>query len=207
VVAAIAAALFAVLAVLATVSWTALRHADAAASSAGHSLLVHDTGARTATIVVTTLGSPPVVDAVAVLAVLVLAWQRDWGWALGVAFARLGESGVETLVKVIVGRPRPPLLPHLVATPGASFPSGHAAGTAATYVAVALAFTMSSSVALRRWAIAAAAVLIVAVAASRVLLGVHYPTDVLGGAALGIAFAVAGNSIAVYWNGARSSPA
>jgi undecaprenyl-diphosphatase len=184
-----AAAVFAVFGVLAVLPWPALRHADAAAPTAGHRLLVHDTGLRVAALTVTDLGSPPAVDVVTVVLAIALVLTHRWPTAAVLAVARLGELVTAAAVKVAVHRPRPGLLPHLTTATGDSFPSGHTAGSAAVYGTIALVVTGSLGPRPRGWTIAGVVGFVAAVAASRVLLGVHYPTDVLGGAALGIAWA------------------
>ncbi|MDQ3858516.1 MAG: phosphatase PAP2 family protein [Actinomycetota bacterium] len=90
-----------------------------------------------------------------------------------------------TALKVAVDRPRPferlgEAEPLLGGTVGASFPSGHAATSFAGAVALAL---------LARRAVPALFLLAALVAFSRVYVGVHYPLDILGGAALGAAVA------------------
>jgi undecaprenyl-diphosphatase len=117
-------------------------------------------------IVITDLGSPLAVDVVTLVAACCFALLRRAPLGLVVLLARFGELACGTVVKLLVERPRPDLLPRLTSASGASFPSGHVAGSTAAYGAIVLA-----------------------VAASRVLLGVHYPTDVLGGLALGVAWA------------------
>lgn len=99
----------------------------------------------------------------------------------------LGDKLLTTVVKHLVGRARPGLDPAAAAL-GPSFPSGHASTSAALWAAVAL--VAAGWVAPRRRpALAALAVgLPVGVAASRVLLDVHWLTDVLGGLALGWAW-------------------
>jgi len=101
----------------------------------------------------------------------------------------LGFGGAVLLVhltKAVLARPRPTLLEPLIAMPtSGSFPSAHTAQI--------VAFALCTVLILRRsfpeWqsiSIAVAAILIAVVAASRVYLQVHYPSDVLGGIAFGV---------------------
>ena len=89
---------------------------------------------------------------------------------------------VELSIKALVGRPRPSLVPHLDYAGGSSFPSGHSFNSALGFIAVALAFATLSSRRSVRWTlILSAAAGSLAVAFSRVMLGVHYPSDVAAG--------------------------
>jgi membrane-associated phospholipid phosphatase len=124
------------------------------------------------------------------LAVLVgLALLRPLGIRAWVPLlAVVGADGVQNAIKVIVNRPRPSVT-HLEHVTSSSFPSGHATQCTAFLVAlIALGFSARSG---RGRAVAAfcAVVVVCAVGASRVYLGVHYPTDVAAGVILGGAWA------------------
>lgn len=82
-------------------------------------------------------------------------------------------------LKQVFAAPRPDLLPHLDIVRSYSFPSGHAAGNMVLFGALAL-------LAKRRWATAAAIVIILSVGISRIWLGVHWPGDVLAGWIVGL---------------------
>lgn len=93
-------------------------------------------------------------------------------------------NGLVTMAaKSLVHRPRPPTM--LVAAPSTSFPSGHALETTAALLALASFLLPLGNRALARATVVAAAVLVLAVGASRVALNVHYPSDVLAGWSLG----------------------
>jgi membrane-associated phospholipid phosphatase len=100
-----------------------------------------------------------------------------------------GQNLIANTVKVLVDRERPPV-PHLASSSGFAFPSGHTAAAAATWAAVALVLGRGRPLRVKAWLAAGAALITVAVAASRVLLGVHWLTDVIGGAALGFGWFV-----------------
>jgi undecaprenyl-diphosphatase len=86
--------------------------------------------------------------------------------------------------KYWIARVRPDLEPHLVVVKSSSFPSGHAASSMIFYLSLALAFTAHSR---GRFAAAGAAILLsLMVGTSRVMLGVHWPSDVIGGWAFGM---------------------
>jgi undecaprenyl-diphosphatase len=113
------------------------------------------------------------------------ALYRRWGVFVLTVIAVAVADWTSIALKALFDRPRPPLrypepktlvpLPH-----DASFPSGHAATSFAAATILSFAFP--------RWA-PAFLVLAAAVAFSRVYVGVHYPLDVIGGAALGVAIA------------------
>ena len=98
-----------------------------------------------------------------------------------------GESIVTWATKTIVARPRPNIH-RLTGFSGASFPSGHAAAAAATFAAVAFLLGRRRSPRTKALLAAAAAAIAVGVATTRVLLGVHWLTDVLAGLAVGWAW-------------------
>lgn len=133
--------------------------------------------------VFTALGEPTTLIVACVLCALWL-WYAGRG-RLGAALllVALVGRGLSELQKVIVDRPRPALEAHLVVVKTQSFPSGHANSSMIFYLALALALTGQS-----RWkglAIAAAVTLSLLIGISRVMLGVHWPSDVIAGWAFG----------------------
>ena len=121
------------------------------------------------------------------IALVLCAAYRRWGvFALTVIAVALADWSA-TGLKALIDRPRPPLrspsrrrsfaCPH-----DASFPSGHAATSFACATMLSFAFPRFAPFLY---------VLAAAVAFSRVYVGVHYPLDVIGGAALGVLVAIA----------------
>jgi membrane-associated phospholipid phosphatase len=164
-------------------SQTGLYRWDAAAADWGAR---HATGTSTRVLVgLTQLGATVVVASLAGL-LSAVEWLRRrrlavFGFLLTVVW---GQNLIANGVKLLVERERPPV-PHLADSSGFSYPSGHTASAAATYAAIALVLGRGRPWRVKAWLGIAAAVVALAVGASRVLLGVHWLTDVVGGAALG----------------------
>ena len=97
---------------------------------------------------------------------------------------------IQELVKRVVARPRPDLWLRLVATGSFSFPSGHALASAALYPLLAWDLTRTKPRAARIAALAAAVALSLFIGFGRLYLGVHWPTDVAAGWAIGAVQAV-----------------
>jgi undecaprenyl-diphosphatase len=105
-----------------------------------------------------------------------------------VAAGAAGGIIAELWVKGFFDRSRPTLLVHLEDVQSTSFPSGHSMAAASFYLS--LAFVLSRNRVRHRTAlVVGGSAIAAAVGASRVYLGVHWPTDVLGGLALGTAWA------------------
>ncbi len=138
--------------------------------------------------VLSALGSGYVVFPLALAACLFLLTRAQPGRALAVLLCTFGAVALANLDKLLVGRPRPPVH-HLERVSSASFPSGHATQSAGAYLALVLVLLRPQLPRRAANVIAAAAILLLlGVAFSRVYLGVHYPTDVAAGLLLGAAW-------------------
>ncbi len=98
-----------------------------------------------------------------------------------------GQFTIVNLIKWLVDRARPDL-EQLTGFAGPSFPSGHSAAAAATFAAIALVVGRGRSRGLRAMVAGGAVTIAVAVAGTRVLLGVHWFTDVIAGLLVGWAW-------------------
>lgn len=135
--------------------------------------------------ILTQLGGVYATLGVGLLASALLAAGRQGRKALLLAATVILERLSVDGLKLAFGRPRPDLdLPFMPTS--ASFPSGHSANSMAVFVAVAL---MAAPPAWRRPALAAALSLSIVIGLTRIFLGVHWPSDVIGGWAWGL-FAV-----------------
>lgn len=132
----------------------------------------------------TTLGSWAVLLPLSIAGALWLFWTRRRQRALLLLVTTLGGRLVISLMKDAVDRPRPILSEHLVAVQSASFPSGHAGNSMIVLLALALLLPGRHRMA---WA-AAALCLTALIGLSRVVLGVHWPSDVIGGWTFGLAW-------------------
>jgi len=125
----------------------------------------------------------------AVTGYLLLARKRHAAAAVLVAVA--GGLILSSLLKLAFDRPRPDLVPHGSFVYTASFPSGHSMMAAVTYLTLgAMLAGVQASAAMKIYLLSVAVVLTVLVGASRVYLGVHWPTDVAAGWAVGAAWAL-----------------
>lgn len=138
---------------------------------------------------ITLLGSIPVIAALIVAAGTFLRVRTgSWRPLLLLTVVSAGAGGLDWLAKVVVARPRPPAVFAITAAPGYSFPSGHTVQAAAYGC---LAYLIARQV--RSWRLkvavwSAALVIAALVGLSRVYLGVHWLTDVLGAWALATAW-------------------
>ena len=137
---------------------------------------------------VTNLGSIYVVVGLCVLLAVAETIAERSVWVVPfIAAVMVGEEILVLSVKGLVDRVRPTFNP-IASTLGPSFPSGHSATAAAFYATAALLLGRRRSRPVRATLIGVAAGIAVGVAASRVLLDVHWVTDVLAGLTLGWAW-------------------
>lgn len=144
-----------------------------------------------AAIDVTALGGGTVLTIVVTIATGFLLLTRHRGTALALVSASVSGNAVVDLTKSWVARPRPDIVPHLVPVHNLSFPSGHSASSAIIYLTLAaLAAQLTADRAVRRYLTIVAVALTGIVGASRVYLGVHWPSDVIAGWCFGIVWAI-----------------
>jgi len=140
--------------------------------------------------VLTYLGGGPVLVAIAAATALLLYRAGRKSFAAWMVFAGIGGSALSNGLKHVIGRARPDSVQHLVEVSSPSFPSSHALNSAVIYLTLAAILSHAPALAQRRaliWSTAVALVVIVGL--SRIYLGVHYPTDVLGGWMIGALWA------------------
>jgi len=136
--------------------------------------------------IVTQFGDEAVLLPITALAALLLIVRRERHAAVVLLAVALSARLLVELLKMWTARPRPEAALHLVGTQTWSFPSGHA--TNATVIGLALALLLVRDPRRRRAALCAAALLAFLVGLSRVMLGVHWPSDVVAGWAFGLLF-------------------
>lgn len=141
---------------------------------------------------ITALGSPGVLTLLVIAASVFLLLARHHRSAL-LVLAATGSGALATrLLKLSFDRPRPELIPADIYISTASFPSGHAMGSAFVYLTLgALLAQASTNQRLKLYVLGVALALTGVVGISRVYLGVHWPSDVLAGWAAGAFWAIA----------------
>jgi undecaprenyl-diphosphatase len=134
----------------------------------------------------TMIGGPAGVAAILVIVAIVLAVRRRWRWLIYLVVTAGGGGLLNLELKRYFARARPDVAEMLRRANGYSFPSGHAMGSAVAFGALAyLSFRAIKSWPAKTAMIAFLYTIIAAVALSRVYLGVHWISDVLGGVTAG----------------------
>jgi undecaprenyl-diphosphatase len=140
---------------------------------------------------VTSLGSGTVLSLITLAVCGFLALIRRYRSLLLVACSTAGGGLVNSLLKHFFDRPRPSVVPHLAEAFAPSFPSGHAMLSAIVYLTLgALVSQLTERRRLKAYVLGMAVLLSFMVGLTRVYLGVHYLTDVVGGWMVGVAWAL-----------------
>jgi undecaprenyl-diphosphatase len=172
--------------VLVRLQWAPLESVDHGAAARLNSLVAGHAAAVSIVKAVTWLGSSGVLWTLVGIAVVVLAIRRRWRLAIYLLVTGAGELTLDPVLKAMVGRLRPVVAHPVAYGQGDSFPSGHALGSIVCYGALFLVFVPATRGVWRRVFTAVIVTLIAAIGVSRLLLGVHYLSDVLGAWALGV---------------------
>ena len=138
----------------------------------------------------TAIGGSTVLGLVIFAVVGFLLLQARYRTALFVAITSASGEVVSTVLKQAFNRPRPTVVPHLRDVYTTSFPSGHAMESAIVYLTLgAILMRVTESRLTKMYCLGMAVLLTLLVGISRVYLGVHYPTDVIGGWIIGFVWA------------------
>lgn len=138
------------------------------------------------------IGSGAVTGLVTLVSILFLLVARKPRLALLLLVCALGTLVWMEVLKGIYERPRPTVVTHIDPPGGMSFPSGHSMIAAALYLTLAVLVSRAlPEKRLQRFTVAMGASLALLVGVTRMYLGVHYPTDVIGGWTVGVTWALA----------------
>lgn len=139
----------------------------------------------------TALGGVAVLVTVTLMVAGFLLLTRKRHAACMVIISVIGGVALSNLLKWGFGRPRPDLVPHATIVYTQSFPSGHAMLSAVVYLTLGVLMARTEAeTSVKVYLLSAACMLTLAVGISRVYLGVHWPTDVLAGWAVGASWAL-----------------
>jgi len=138
----------------------------------------------------TALGGHPLLVVIVSIVIGFLLVSGKPGPALFVFLSITSGTLVSHLLKLVYDRPRPDIVEHLVSIHTPSFPSGHATMSAVVYLTLAaLIVRLVESNVVRAYVLGVAIFLTFLVGMSRIYLGVHWPSDVVAGWALGVSWA------------------
>jgi len=138
----------------------------------------------------TAVGGPTVLALVVLAVVGFLLLQTRYRTALFVVCTAISGELIDNALKHAFNRPRPTIVPHLRAVFSTSFPSGHAMESAIVYLTLgAMLMRVAETRLTKLYCLGIAMLLTALVGVSRVYLGVHYPTDVIGGWIIGFVWA------------------
>ena len=182
----VAALVFGLLLIAVRLQWAPLESADHGAATSINSLIAGNATLVSVVKAVTFLGSNGVLWAVIAAATVILAIRRRWRLAAYLLVTGAGALTLDPILKSLVGRLRPVVAHPIAHGTGDSFPSGHSLGSIVCYGAILLVFLPAAR---GRWRTAFITVILTLVALigiSRILLGVHYLSDVVGAWAVGI---------------------
>ena len=183
-----AAVVFTILLVLVRLRWQPLESVDHDAATRLNNLIAGRGTVVTVVRDITLLGSTIALSVVITAAAVLVALRRRWRLAIYLVVTGAGALILDPVLKDLVGRLRPVLAHPIAHAPGNSFPSGHALGSMICYGAVFLVFLPAARGRQRTWFAIGIAIIIALIGISRVLLGVHFISDVIGGWAIGIAW-------------------
>ncbi len=186
VVATVASLTFVVLLVLVLLRWPPLESADHDVADRLNALVAGHPALITVIKAVTDLGSTPVLAGIVAAAAVFLAIRRRWRLLLFLLASVAGSFVLDPVLKDLVGRLRPIVAHPIAHGIGRSFPSGHALNSIVCYGAVLLVFLPAAKGNWRKAFKIVIISLITLIGLSRILLGVHFVSDVLGGWAIGI---------------------
>jgi membrane-associated phospholipid phosphatase len=181
-----AALVFTILLVLVRLQWHPLESADHSAAARINALIAGHPALISVVKAVTWLGSDGVLWTIIGVSAVFLAFRRRWRLAGYLLVAGAGALVMDPILKDLVGRLRPVVAHPIAHGGGNSFPSGHSLGSIVCYGAVLLVFLPAARGRWRTVFITGIVTIVALIGVSRILLGVHYLSDVLGGWTLGI---------------------
>ncbi|MBM9605016.1 phosphatase PAP2 family protein [Desulfopila inferna] len=139
---------------------------------------------------ITALGGITIICVAATITIIFLLVLGRYQTAMVMFCSSFGGIGLSFALKYLFARPRPDESLHMVMTETFSFPSGHAMSSAVVYLSLAgLLAKVQRQRNVKIFTLAVAVLLVFLIGISRIYLGVHYPTDVLGGWSVGLAWA------------------
>jgi undecaprenyl-diphosphatase len=140
---------------------------------------------------ITALGGLALTVVLGLLACALFLLSKDRAAAIHLFLTAGGGFLISIYTKGLIARPRPSVIPQLIKASGFSYPSGHSITSSAVYLTMAiLACRHFKSIRARVTLLALAAVMITLVSFSRLYLGVHYPSDTMSGALMGMTWAL-----------------
>lgn len=138
---------------------------------------------------ITALGDTPLITLMTIAAVGYLIAARKPAFALQIALTVAMGATFNTLIKTIVERPRPDIVPHLTHFSSHSFPSGHAFNSTVFFLTLGVLLARAQPRRpMRTYILTFAALFPLTIGFTRVYLGVHWPSDVMAGWCLGAAW-------------------